>query len=408
MPNFKYEGRDKNGNLMTGERTADSAESLSTQLSNEDIIPINILLQDKGLGWFSQLQTLFVSKKVSTKDFALFARQMYTLTKSGVSMSIAIKHLGKGARNTYFSHILTGIADKIESGQDLSTAMEAYPNIFSPLMISMIRIGQNTGRLDQAFLRLSEYLELKESTTKRIKSAIRYPIFVVSTIIIGIIIINIFVIPVFAKVYQRANVTLPWVTLLLINISNFIVHYWMFLLIFIVICAIGILRYLNSPQGKYNWDKYKLKIPTVGFLLKRMLLQQFSETFAIVVNSGVPIIQGLDLVSASINNEYVRTEVKNMKSAIERGSSIYNAASACALFTELELQMLAISEDTGELGGMLNEIALYYRREVDYDLKHLMDIIEPLLLAGIALMVLFMALAVYLPIWEMVKLVHKT
>jgi MSHA biogenesis protein MshG len=138
-----------------------------------------------------------------------------------------------------------------------------------------------------------------------------------------------------------------------------------------------------------------------------MVLLRFSQTFTIIVNSGIPINEGLSLVAQSINNQYAREEIMAMKNAIQRGSSILQAASLCNLFTSLELQMLSISEQTGELGAMLNEIALYYQREVEYDLKHLTDIIEPLLLSGVALMVLFLALAVYMPIWNMVKLVHK-
>jgi len=407
MPTFKYNGRDGSGDLVSGERLADSADSLSGQLFNEGITPIQITLQQEQRGLLQKLKILFEKKRVSTTELALFTRQMYTLNKAGVAISTAMKHLSKTSYSLRMSQVLMGISQRLESGQNLGTAMEQYPDVFSPLIIAMVQIGQNTGKLDNAFLRLTEYLELEGSTIKRVKTAIRYPIFVMSAIIIGIIIINIFVIPAFAKVYMRANIPLPWMTIILISISNFFVNYWIYLLIVTIILGIAVRQYLKSPQGKYKWHKYQLKIPIIGYLLQRMVLLRFSETFTIIVNSGIPINEGLTLVAQSISNQYAREEVIAMKNAIQRGSSIFQAASSCKLFTSLELQMLSISEQTGELGEMLNEIALYYQREVDYDLKHLTDIIEPILLSCVAVMVLFLALAVYMPIWNMVKLVHR-
>lgn len=407
MPTFTYDGRDVNGNLVAGERFADSEDHLSGSLLKEGITPIHINIKTSEVSAFDQIKNLFAKRRVKSTDLALFTRQMYTLSKAGVPISNAMKHLSKTSRTKLMTDVLLNISQKIESGQNLATAMESYPDVFTPLMIAMIQIGQNTGRLDEVFLQLSEYLELEQSTIKRVKTAIRYPIFVVSAIVIGIFIINVFVIPVFAKVYVQANIPLPWMTRVLIDISNFFKDYWIYLLVVTIIIIISIYQYLKSEQGRYNWNKFQLKIPIVGFLLQRIILLRFAETFMITVNSGININDGLSLVAQSVNNVYARDEILAMKDSISRGNSIVQAASLCKLFTGMELQMLAIAEQTGELGSMLNEIALYYRREVDYDLKRLLDIMEPLLLIGIAAMVLFLALAVYMPIWSMVKLVHK-
>ena len=406
MPIFKYDGRDRNGSFISGERSAESPEKLSVILFNEGVTPIHINQQESNTSFLQQLKSFFQTKKVSNADLALFTRQMYTLSKAGVAVSTAMRNLSKTSRSSYLAQILLEISQKLESGQSLSSAMEQYPDIFPPLIIAMVRIGQNTGQLDNAFLRLSQYLELEESTIKRVKTSLRYPIFVTCSIVIGIIIINIFVIPAFAKVYMRANIALPAITVMLINISNFFAAYWVYFLAIVIILIISIYRYLKSERGAYKWSKFQLSIPVVGYLLRRIILLRFAETFTIVVESGVPINEGLTLVAQSINSKYAREEIMIMKNAIQRGSSIFQAASACKLFTTLELQMLAISEETGELGEMLREVALYYQREVDYDLQHLIDVIEPVLLFGIAIMVLFLALAVYMPIWNMVKLVH--
>lgn len=407
MPIFQYNGRDQKGNFVSGEHLSESAGSLSEQLFSEGITPVHIRLKEERVNVLNKLKMYFEKKQITNSELSMFTRQMYTLNKAGIIASSALKYLSKTSRNLYFSQILLSISQMLESGQSLSSAMERYPNLFSPLMIAMVRIGQSTGKLDNAFLRLTEYLELEESTIKRVKTAIRYPIFVISAIIIGIIIINIFVIPAFSKVYMRSNLPLPWVTSVLIGVSNFFVANWIYLLSLIVIVGIALRQYLKSPEGKYRWHKYQLKMPIVGSLLHRIILLRFSETFALVVNAAIPINEGLTLVAESVNNQYAREEIITMRNAIQRGSGIFQAATSCKLFTGLELQMLAISEETGRLGEMLSEIGYYYRREVDYDLKHLIDIVEPLLLLGIAAMVLFLALAVYMPIWNMVKLVHR-
>jgi MSHA biogenesis protein MshG len=406
MPIFEYQGRDAAGMLLSGESVAQSADEVSVQLFKANITPTHIALKEKPALLWATLKNLLQGTRVTNNELSLFTRQMYTLAKSGVPLVFAIKHLADNSRSKYLAQILQGIVGYLESGQSLSAAMQHYAHTFSPLIIGMVRVGENSGRLDEAFLHLTDYLELEQSTVKRVKSAIRYPVFVMAAIFIGIIIINIFVIPVFSKVYMRAHIPLPAMTIILINTSNFMVKYWPYILIFLGI-LIGILyRYFTSSKGQFAWHKYQLKIPIVGVLLQRIILLRFAQTFAIVANSGIPIIEGLSLVGQAINNMYARQEVMLMQEAIQHGNSIIQAARACKLFTAMELQMLAVAEETGELGTMLTEIALYYQREVDYDLKRLTDMMEPLLLIAIAIMVLLLALAVYLPIWNMVKLVH--
>lgn len=407
MPIFEFEARDNQGNLVTGNRTADTIDHVGNQLLNEGMIPIRIMPLRRQYNFIKNLSAYFENKKVTNAELALFTRQMYTLNKAGVPVSSATKHLAKTSRSVKLAEVLMGISARLESGQDLSSAMEQYQDIFTPLMIAMVRIGQNTGQLDNAFLHLTEYLELEESTIKRVKTSIRYPIFVIAAIIVGVFIINFFVIPAFAKVYMRAGISLPWMTTMLIGISNFFVNNWLWMLIISIIVIVASFRFLKTPRGKLLWHYYQLKIPIVGHLLRRIILLRFSEIFTIVVNSGIPISEGLTLVADAMQNQYAKEEILTMKNAIQHGNSIFQAAAACKLFTGLELQMLAISEETGELGDMLKEIALYYQREVEYDLKHLLDVVEPLLLLGIAVMVLFLALAVYMPIWHMVKLVHR-
>lgn len=406
MPIFKYQGRDASGKLVTGESTALSADSLSAQLLTENITPVKIIPKKEQGTFWQKLSDGIESKAVTNSDLSLFTRQMYTLLKSGVPIVSAVNHLAENARNKRLSQVLHSVSEDLKSGQSLGAAMQHYPTAFNPLMIGMVRVGENTGHLDEVFLHLTSYLELEGDTINRAKSAIRYPVFVIMAIIIGMIIINIFVIPVFAKVYMRAHIPLPKMTIMLIKISNFFIEYWPMILIFLIILFVALSRYISSPKGKLVWHKYQLNLPVIGVLLKRIILLRFAQTFAIVANSGIPIVEGLSLVAQSVSNVYARQEIIAMQEAIQHGNSIIQAAYTCKLFTSIELQMLAVAEETGELGAMLNEIAYYYQREVDYDLKRLTDMIEPILLIAISIMVLLLALAVYLPIWNMVKLAH--
>lgn len=407
MPIFKFQGRNVEGQLIKGERSAQSVDGVTEQLFKDGITPIQVTEKKERENILQKFSKMFEAKKIPNNEIALFTRQIYTLNKAGVPISNSIKHLSKTSRSVRFSQILLNVSESLESGKDLAQAMEEYPDVFSPLVVAMVRIGQNTGQLDNAFLRLTQYLEMEGSTIKRVKAAIRYPIFVMSAIVLGIIIINIFVIPAFARVYAKADIELPKLTTILIAMSDFILANWIYIVSAIGIGIFLLIRYVRTTTGRYKWHKLQFNLPVIGVLIKRMTLLRFSETFSIIVNSGIPINEGLNLVAQAINNRYARDEINHMQDSIQRGSNIYQAASTCGLFTTLELQMLAISEETGELGTMMSEIARYYQREVEYDLKRLTDVMEPILLISIAIMVLLLALAVYMPIWNMVKLVHN-
>ena len=408
MPTFSFQGRDIDGKLIAGKRLAQSADSLSGQLLKESITPVQIKLVADSTNPFRQLRELFQNNAVETDELSMFSRQMHTLCKTGVPITSAIKQLAENSRSQRLADALRGMVEHLESGQDLAGSMQRYPNVFTPIMVSMIRVGQNSGRLDEAFLRLNQYLELEANTVKRLKGAARYPMFVLIAIVVAIILVNIFVIPTFANVFQRANVPLPAMTIFLIGMSAFMRKYWIPLLVLICAIASMLYYYVNkTPQGQLAWGHYKMHMPILGRIFKRIVLLRFAQTFAVIVNAGISLVEGLSLVAEAIGNPYARREVLLMQEAIQRGKTLTQAATGSDLFTSLELQMLSVSEETGELGAMLEQIAIFYQREVDYDLKRLNDIIEPVLTVALAGMVLMLAFAVYLPIWNMVKLVHS-
>jgi MSHA biogenesis protein MshG len=406
MPTFEYHGRDNDGRLVKGRRLAQSANSLSIELLNQGITPVRIIVTGEQTGVLDTLKKWFQPRRINLEELSMFARQMHTLTKTSVPITSALRQLSENARTLRMASALNGIVEGLESGKDLASAMQDYSAIFTPIMISMIRVGQDSGHLDEAFLRLNQYLELEATAIKRAKAALRYPTFIMLSVIAAIILVNIFVIPTFANIFKQSNVELPTMTKVLIATSSFFIDYW-FYLILLTAAGIGwIYYYLHTAEGEYKWDKYVLCLPIVGKILRRIVLLRFAQSFSVIVSSGIPIIDGIGLVAKTLGNTYATKEVLSIQDSIQHGKSLTQAIAATHLFTPLEMQTMAVSEETGELANMLDQIAIYYRREVDYDLKKLNDVIEPILIIGMSLVVLMLAFAVYLPIWNMVKLVH--
>ena len=400
MPLFSYKGRNSSGTLVSGEIDAGSIDSVASQLFNIGITPIDI--QERSAGFQGDLSiTDFLNRnqKPSLDDLILFSRQMYTLMKAGVPMTKAITGLIQSSRNYKVIGALRDILSQLESGRDLSSAMARHPSIFAPLYLSMVRVGEESGRLEESFFRISEYLTREKDTRDRIKAALRYPTFVIVAIAIAIAIINIWVIPVFAGLFDNAGVALPWQTRFLMATSNFFVSYWPYMLGGLIITVVGARYYVQTEDGRLFWDKYKLRIPLAGDIIYRATLARFARSFSMGLQSGVPLIQAMTVVSRSVDNEYISDKILGMRNGVERGESLTRTASMTRMFTPLVLQMLSVGEETGQVDNMMVEVADYYDREVDYDIKNLSSAIEPIMIIAIGIMVLILALGVFLPMW---------
>ena len=401
MPFFEYKARSARGDLVQGKIESSSVDAVASQLLNSGITPIDISESKQAAGsidlgkWFSG------ARPPRLQDLILFSRQMYTLMKAGVPMVRSITGLIQSTRNVRLVNALRDVLANIESGQDLGTSLARHPDTFSTLFVSMVRVGENTGRLDESFLQISLYMEREKETRERIKAALRYPSFVIVAIGIALSIINIFVIPVFAQLFEKAHVTLPWQTRLLIGVSHLFLNWWPVMLGLLVGLIIGFFQYIKTDAGLYKWDKLKLKIPLAGDIIKRATLARFSRAISMALSSGVPLIQALTVVSRAVDNEYIGENILGMRNGIERGDSITRTATVTGMFTPLVLQMLAVGEETGSVDDMMLEVAEYYEREVDYDIKNLSSAIEPILIVAIGIMVLILALGVFLPMWDL-------
>ncbi len=398
MPNFAYKGRNNQGAMVQGMLEAASLDAVASQLLNNNIIPIDIKEKAEALAGFDFARK---GNRPDLDDLILFARQMYTLMRAGVPLVQAMTGLTQSTRNYYMVRAQTEILNNIESGRSLAGSIAKHPEIFTTLFVSMVRVGEETGRLDESFLRIANYLDREKDTRERIKAALRYPVMVIIAIAIAVTIINIWVIPVFADMFANAGATLPWQTRFLLATSSLFINWWHVMLGVIVTSIYSFIAYLKTENGRYTWDRLKLRLPFAGDIIKRATLARFSRAFSMSLTSGVPITQAMTVVSRSVDNEYIAGHILDMRNGIERGDSITRTATSSKMFTPLVLQMLAVGEETGQVDELLGEVADYYEREVDYDIKNLSAAIEPTMILVVGAMVLMLALGVFLPIWDM-------
>jgi MSHA biogenesis protein MshG len=272
----------------------------------------------------------------------------------------------------------------------------------------MIQVGETTGSLQEVFMQLATYLEREKETRDGIKSATRYPSFVVAAILIAIFIINLFVIPTFAKVYAGFKIELPWATKVLIASSNFTVAYWPVIVLGVITAIFSIRYYIRTPEGRYRWDKLKLGIPVVGKIIYKATLSRFTRALAVMMKSGVPIVLGMTTVSRAVDNDYISDRILQMRDGIERGETIARTAAATGMFPALVIQMIAVGEEAGSVDELMFNVADFYEREVDYDIKNLSAAIQPILIVFLSIMVFILALGVFLPMWDLVQVARKS
>lgn len=332
-----------------------------------------------------------------------FCRQMYTLVRSGVPLIRGISGLGETTRNAVLSNALREVIRDLEGGYGLSQAFNQQSEIFSPMIIGILQVGENSGRVDEAFLQLARYLERERDTRARVKAAMRYPVMVLAAIAMAVAVINLFVIPAFAKVFAGFNAELPWATRILLGTSNFTMNYWPLLMGVVALSVWLWVRFIRTAKGRRWWDRRKLQLPVLGPVITKATLARFARSFAMTMKSGVPLIQGLTLVAGAVDNAYMAELFADLRRSIERGESISRTAAGLGLFPPLVLQMIEVGEESGRLDEMLEEVADYYDREVDTDLKNLGSAIEPILLLVVGGMVLILALGVFLPMWDLGK-----
>lgn len=406
MASFAYKGREPGGSLVDGTIDAADAATAAKMLMARNIVPIDVAASSSAVSKAKKTDELgLLVPKVSIDDLVIFARQMYSLAKAGIPIIRAVAGLAN-TNSKRMRFALNDVIDQLERGRNLSSALAQHPKIFNQLFVSVVHVGENTGHLDDAFAQLAEYLQREQETRKQIKAATRYPMFVVFALVLALIVMNIFVIPVFAGMFAKFDAELPAMTVFLIGMSDFFVTKWWVLVILIIVCIFITSRYLDTKQGRYKWDKLKLEIPLVGSIIERSLLGRFARSFSMMLKAGVPLTTALNLVADAVSNSYMSKAIIDMRQRIEKGENLSRVALGSGLFTPLVMQMINVGEETGRVDELLREVAEFYEREVEYDLKSLTSKIEPILIAIVAGMVLVLALGIFTPMWDMMSVVQ--
>jgi MSHA biogenesis protein MshG len=404
MPHFNYTARRKDGSKVSGTLELSSASAVAEHLADSGLIPVKIAerqSRDESEHTADSMWQRLTRKRVRTSDLILFCRQMYSLTRSGVPIIRALTGLIESSQNPRLRQVLAGVIDGLESGRDLSGSMAQYPDVFPSLITRMVQVGENSGNLEKSFEQLGAYLEFEKHTREQVKSALRYPTFVIIAIGVAIAILSLFVIPAFEKVFTSFGAELPLATRIILAVSDFSVTYWAHILGGMAVAFFAFKRWRKTKSGAYRWDKFKLRLPIIGSILLRSTLARFARAFSMGYGSGVPLVQSLAFTARSLENHYIGTKLDEMRNHLERGETLTRSAASLHIFTPLVLQMLSVGEETGSVDAMLNEVADFYEREVEYELKNLTSAIEPILIVVIGIMVLVLALGVFLPMWNL-------
>lgn len=405
MPRFNYKARSSSGSAISGSLDAVNADAVANQLIQSGAIPLTIdPVAEKKDSW-KEIRRQLGLDNPGIDDLILFSRQCYALNKAGVPIVRGFRLLEESCRNALFAEAIRDIASDLESGREVSSSMAKHPKIFSQLYVNMIRVGETSGRLDEAFLHLHDYYERDRETINQLKAAFRYPTFVLIAIIIAFVVLMTFVIPKFAAFYLKNGLALPLPTRIIMGISNFMTEYWMLLFALAGGGFAAFVRYINTEKGRLWWDEKKLNFIIVGSIMLRGILSRFARTLAMAQSAGVPVLQAIMVTSKALGNEFIAQKVVNMREGVERGESLLRAASKQQVFTPIVLQMIAVGEESGRIDEMLTEIAGFYEREVDYDVKHLNAAIEPLLTVAMGGLVLLLMLGIFLPMWNLVELI---
>jgi MSHA biogenesis protein MshG len=404
MPMFAYKGRSLRGEPVAGQLEGDTPEAVASRLFNSGVTPIEIVAAkasesaDAGELW-----RRLGGGKPKTSDLIMFSRQMYTITKSGIPLLRGLKGLAESTHNIVLRRTLEDIIAGLESGRDLASSIGRHPDVFSTLYVSIVRVGESTGTLENSFLRLCEYLAQDQDVQDKVRSALRYPMIVMAAIAVAIGVITVFVIPNFAPLFKVLGDDIPMPTKIIMGVSTFTQNYWWLVLGLMAGAFVWAKQYTSTELGRYKWHRAKLRIPVVGKLTHEAILSRISRSLAISLAAGMPMIQTLNVIARSAGNDYMAERVMRLRDAVERGDPLSRAAATVGMFPPLVLQMMAVGEETGDLSELLDEVADFYEREVDYTLKNLSAMIEPIMVVAVGVAVLILALGVFLPMWNMIS-----
>jgi type IV pilus assembly protein PilC len=405
MPtSYAYKVRDREGKMAAGSMEAESEEAVVSRLRQLGYAPISIEAE-KGAGLKAEVK-LPGAGRVKLKDLAVFSRQFATMINSGLSLLRALTILGEQTSNRRLGEVIIQVRAEVEKGTSLSAAMARHPKVFNRLYVSMVRAGEIGGFLDQVLVKVAETFEKEVELRGKIRSAMTYPV-VVFTMVIGIVAaMLIFIVPTFESLYESLGGTLPLPTRMLMNASNILRRFFPLVVLGMVVLTFLFRRWKASQKGRYQWDKFKLKVKVFGPLFHKTALSRFSRTLSTLIRSGVPILQALEIVGETVNNQVISRAVRDVQDSVREGESLATPLSKHAAFPAMVVQMMAVGEETGALDTMLSKVADFYDQEVEAAVASLTSMIEPILIAVMGAAVGGMVIALYMPLFNIINLVQ--
>ena len=407
MASFQYSGRGADRAAVSGLISGSSAAQVAETLIARGIVPIAIELAPVAETAQVTFARLLGRKAVSDEQLLMLSRQLHTLLRAGVPILRALQGLQTSSSDAGLRTLLGDLLKSLDEGFELSQAMARRGDVFDAFYVAMVRVGESTGGLPAIFLSLHEHMEFQRFMREQIASALRYPKFVIAAMVIAMIVINVMVIPSFAKVFANLHTELPLMTRILLGTSKAVLTWWPVMLGAVLAGLAGARLWLQAGAGRLLWDRWKLRLPVAGKVVRKGALARACRALALALRSGVPVLPALALAAEVVDNAHLCHAIGAMRASIERGESMLMAANRAAIFTPVVLQMVAVGEETGKLDEMLEEIGQVYRREVEYELKTMSQQIEPILILVLGAMVLVLALGVFMPMWDLGKAAIK-
>jgi len=401
MPKFNWEARNKSGQPQKGVMEAESSSSVEAQLKRFGFVGISIKQEGKGLGKGFNIPGLSNVKKVETKDLVVFTRQFATMIDSGLPLVQCLDILSQQQENKTFKDVLMKVKESVESGSTFADSLAKHPKVFDQLYVNLVAAGEVGGILDTILNRLAAYIEKAMKLKKQVKGAMVYPTTIISIAVVVVGVILVFVIPTFAKMFADFGSDLPMPTKIVISLSNFFKKYIIVMIAAFMGLKFAIGKYYNTPVGRKNIDSLALKAPIAGPLIRKVSVAKFTRTLGTMISSGVPIMDGLEIVAKTAGNKIVEEAIYNVRQSISEGRTIAEPLAECGVFPPMVVQMIAVGEATGAMDTMLNKIADFYDDEVDDAVSALTSMMEPLLMVVLGTTVGGLVVAMYLPIFKL-------
>jgi type II secretory pathway component PulF len=399
MGKFTYKARDEKGSLVTGIIEGDNRRAAYAQIDALGLFPVTVSETREEI--FSIESFLTALKPVRYDDIIFFTRQLQTVIRAGIPILSGLRALEEQTSNVKLRGAIREMVQDIDKGASLSDAMMKQKKLFPDLYTSMVKAGEIGGSLEEVLERLATLLEFQLKTKEMLKSAIRYPIFVVTTLLIAFLVLINFVVPRFAVLFRGAKMDLPLPTRMLLLTNDIFQNYAIYLGISIFILIGGFLLYKRTDAGTLEIDRLKLRAPLIGPIILKICMSRFANMFENLIKVGIPVVRTLEVVSRTVGNEYIAQKIIEISGKIEKGLGISRPLREAEIFPPLIIHLISTGEQTGSLEDMLKEVSTHYDREITYSINRLSTWIEPLLTAGLSLMVLFLALAIFLPWWNM-------